>query len=157
MSDENTLTAEQEHLRKSADFDTAFARQVIRDPHIVIAREEDHADTAIGEFGQFAQCTNETFRNNPAVFEPEIEDIPDEEDRFGVLRRFVEPGDETPFGLPGESLVPGSEVYVGCEIIHVSLFFIEKAAVESSAASLFSAEEHRHSVAEAARSPFIHP
>ena len=85
------------HARRRMDLDTAFAVQVVADPHVVVARKEDDPDTAIGQLGQLAQRAHKALRHHTPVFEPEIEKVPQQKDRPGILGRPIEPRQKTAF------------------------------------------------------------
>ena len=52
---------------------TNFGGQIVEDPQVVIARKELNAQSSIGQFGQFAECSNPSFGDGSLVLEPEIE------------------------------------------------------------------------------------
>lgn len=60
-----------------------FFWEIVEHPEIVIAGKEMHLDTFVGQFGNFPQNASETAWNNPAVFEPEVEDITEKVNFFG--------------------------------------------------------------------------
>ena len=90
------MSGERHLLRRGVDFHAAFTREVVAHPHIVVAREEDHAHAPVREFGQLAERPHEAFGNHAAVFEPEVEDVAQKKDRLRIAPRGVEPCDETP-------------------------------------------------------------
>ena len=75
VRDEDALRAERQHLRRGTDLHAAFARQVVGHPHVVVAREEEDADAAVGQLGQLAERADEALGDHAAVFEPEIEEV----------------------------------------------------------------------------------
>ena len=115
---EDPSAVERQQLRRGVDLHAALAREVVADPHVVIPRKEDHADAAVGEFGEFAQRTYEPLGDHTPIFEPEVEDVADEKDRLRIAGRGIEPRHEPPFDLPGRSVATRPEVYVGREIDH---------------------------------------
>ena len=100
------------------DLQAAFALEVVTDPQVVVAREEDHADAAVGQLGQLAQRAHKPFGHDPLVLEPEVEDVTHKEDRLGVVRHGVEPRDEPALDTLRRSPVARTQMYVGCEIVH---------------------------------------
>ena len=115
---ENPASGERQQLRRGVYLHAAFAREVIPDPHVVISREEDHADAAIGQFGEFAQRAHEALRHHPPVFEPEVENVTHEKNRLRITRRSIKPRHEPPFERPGRCVIARSQVYVGGEVDH---------------------------------------
>ena len=132
VGDEDFFAREGHHLRRGVNLQPALAREVVADPHVVVAREENHPDTPVGQFGQLAQRPHEPLGDHAAVFEPEIEDIPDQEDRLRIPCRVVEPRHETPFDRPRRRGIAGSQVDVGCEIIHDSILSARPVSLRGS-------------------------
>ena len=106
-----------EPLRRSVDFDAAFAGEVVADPHIMVSGKKDDPHAPVGQLGQLAQRPHEALRHDLAVFEPEVEKVADQKYRLRILRRIVEPSHETAFGFPGERLAACAQMDVGCEIM----------------------------------------
>ena len=115
---EDPTSGERHQLRRGVDLDSALAREVVADPHVVVPGEESHTDAAVGQLGELAQRADKPFGDHPPVFEPEIEDVAYEKDRLRIAGRSVEPRHEPSFHTPGRGFVAGAEVHVGSEIDH---------------------------------------
>ena len=117
VGDKEMIAVQAEPLRRSVDFDTAFAGEVVADPHIMVSGKKDDPHAPVGQLGQLAQRPHEALRHDLAVFEPEVEKVADQKYRLRILRRIVEPSHETAFGFPGERLTACAQMDVGCEIM----------------------------------------
>ena len=132
VGDEDFFAREGHHLRCGVNLQPALAREVVADPHVVVAREEDHPHAPVGQFGQLAQRPHEALGDHTAVFEPEIEDVPDQKDRLRIPGRVVEPRHEASFDRPCRRGIAGSQVDVGCEIIHDSILSARPVSLRGS-------------------------
>ena len=132
VGDEDVFTVQAELLRRGMYLDAALAGEVIADPHVVVAREEDHPHAPVGQFGQLAQRPHEALGDHTPVFEPEIEDVPDQKDRLRIPGRVVEPRHEASFDRPCRRGIAGSQVDVGCEIIHDSILSARPVSLRGS-------------------------
>ena len=112
------LAGERHYLRLGMDLHAAFAVQVVAHPHVVVAGEEAHAHAAVGQFGQFAQRADEPLRHDPPVFEPEIEQVPEQVDRLGIAGNGVEPRREPTLGAPRRRRIAGTQMNIRGEVDH---------------------------------------
>ena len=117
VGDKEMFAVQAEPLRRSVDFDAAFAGEVVADPHIMVSGKKDDPHAPVGQLGQLAQRPHEALRHDLAVFEPEVEKVSDQKYRLRILRRIVEPSHETAFGFPSERLTACAQMDVGCEIM----------------------------------------
>ncbi len=128
VGDEDFFAREGHHLRRGADLHPALTREVVADPHVVVAREEDHPHAPVRQLGQFPQRAHEALGHHTAVFEPEIENVADQKYRFRIAGDLVEPRHEASFDRPCGMLVTRPQMYVGCEIIH---YFVSSSSFSS--------------------------
>ena len=120
MGQEEALPAERFDAGRRADLHAAFAREVIAHPHVVVAREKEDAYAAVGHRSQPAERPDEAAGHHLAVFEPEVEDIAQKNDRLGIGRDGIEPGDELPLDTTGDLGAASAQMDIGCEVDHAN-------------------------------------
>ena len=116
---ENPLAGELHDPGRGIDLHSALRFEIVPDPHVVITRHENHPNPPVGQFAQLSQYTHKPFGDNPFVFEPEIEKVAQNKNRLGIAGNLVEPRHETFLDRTGRSRLPGPQMNVRCEIIHI--------------------------------------
>ena len=64
-------------------------------PDVMVSREEIYIHSAVHEFLQGGECADISFRNHITVFIPEVPDVAEQIDRFGVFRQGTQEVGET--------------------------------------------------------------
>ena len=73
MAYEKTISRPFTLHRISVECGIQLFRQVIKDPQVVVAREQMELDARIAQLSQFAQTAGEATGNCALVFEPKVE------------------------------------------------------------------------------------
>ena len=96
--------------------DVQFFFEVTPHPKVVVADKIIHGDPAVRKFCQFSEGPCKPSGDHIVVFKPEIEQIPQQEDRRSILFDVVEPADE--FFLPWKAFrgSGSSQVVVAGEV-----------------------------------------
>lgn len=75
MSDDEFFSTEGSFYWFAMNSNATFFWEIIKDPHVVVARKDVNWNSAISEFGQCAQESRIAARNGSFVFKPEVEQI----------------------------------------------------------------------------------
>ena len=118
VGQEEALPAERHDAGRGVDLHAAFARKVVAHPLVVVAREEEDPDAAVGHRRQPSERTDEAPGHHLAVLEPEVEDVAQQHHRLGIGRNGVEPGDELPLDPAGDLGAASAQMDIGCEVDH---------------------------------------
>ena len=101
----------------------AFARQIVGNPHVMVAREKDYTNAPVAHLCQLAQHAHKTLGHHSFVFEPEIEYVAHQKYRLCIVLYFREPRHETLLYGVRCRRIACTQMYVRCEIIHVAKLF----------------------------------
>ena len=76
--------------RLSMECDTTLTLQIIKTPHIVVAREVVHLNTQISQFAYLAKKTREATWHDSAVLEPKVEHVAQQVDSLCTMLHLIE-------------------------------------------------------------------
>lgn len=93
-----------------------FRREVIENPHVMVAGEVMEFDAAVREFGKFSLEADEAFGDSVFVFKPEIKDIAQDENFSGIGFNVIEPTDNFLFAFQAGGAVGHTKVKIGDEV-----------------------------------------
>ena len=82
----------------------------------MVTDKEVYLNAAVNQLGNFAENAHVTFRNDGAVFKPEVEQVAQKEHLVGIGFDAVKPPNEASFALKVVIHLGSTQVEVGSEI-----------------------------------------
>lgn len=116
MGKEKDLVANLRGKRLTMENDAALLLQIAVGPYIVVAREEMHLHTKVGQFRELAEEASATLWHDILVFVPKVEHIAQEIDCARLVLDTIEETDDAPLLCAAMRDGPRPKMGIGKEI-----------------------------------------